>query len=153
MVFAKSRAKKGTSMSIHPETAPGRQRALDLRGLISASVAATVWLAALPASAQQADATVELTGDLTFEPASLTIEAGETVEWRNVSDLPHTVTADPDIASDPDHVELPEGAEAFDSGFLQSGDVYRRTFDVPGEYRYFCIPHEGAGMVATLTVE
>lgn len=140
-------------MSTHPETHLSRQRVLRLRGLLSASVAAAFWFAAPPAWAQPADAIVELTGDLTFEPASLTIEVGETVEWRNVSDLPHTVTADPDRAADPDHVELPEGAEVFNSGFLQPGDVYSRTFDVPGEYRYFCIPHEGAGMVAILTVE
>lgn len=63
------------------------------------------------------------------------------------------MTADPAQAADPSHVALPEGAETFDSGFIEADGSYSRTFDVAGEYRYFCIPHEGAGMVATLTVE
>lgn len=110
-------------------------------------------LNALPVMAQEAAAVVEMTGALNFQPSSLTIQAGDTVEWRNVSDIPHTVTADPEEAADPSHVALAEGAEPFDSGFIQAGDTFSHTFDVPGEYRYFCIPHEGAGMVATLTVE
>ena len=117
------------------------------------TAAAALCLAAVPVLAQEADAVVEMSGDLAFQPANLTIEAGERVEWRNVSDLPHTVTADVQKAADASHVALPEGAESFDSGFIQAGGSYSRTFDVPGVYRYFCIPHEGAGMVATLTVE
>lgn len=118
---------------------------------LTAGLTSLLVMAALPAMAQ--DAVVEMTGDLEFQPPSLTIEAGQTVEWRNVSDLPHTVTADPGKAADPTHVALPDGAEPFDSGFIQADGSYSHTFDVPGEYRYFCIPHEGAGMVATLTVE
>lgn len=36
---------------------------------------------------------------------------------------------------------------------LGEGDEFEWTFEVPGEYTYFCIPHEAAGMVANLTVE
>lgn len=118
---------------------------------LTTGVMAALALTALPAMAQ--DAVVEMTGDLDFQPPSLTIEAGQTVEWRNVSDLPHTVTADPGKAADSSHVALPDGADPFDSGFIQADGSYSHPFDVPGEYRYFCIPHEGAGMVATLTVE
>ncbi len=121
--------------------------------VLTIGLMASTLLAPLPVTAQDAPAVVEMTGELNFQPSSLTIQVGDTVEWRNVSELPHTVTADPQKAADPSHVALPEGAEAFDSGFIQAGDSYSRTFDVPGEYRYFCIPHEGAGMVATLTVE
>ena len=99
------------------------------------------------------DAIVDMTTFLDFAPDELTITVGDTVEWRNTSIMDHTVTADPQLADDPDNVRLPVGAEPFNSGSIDPGGIYRRTFTVPGEYRYFCIPHEGKGMVATLIVQ
>lgn len=93
-----------------------------------------------------------MTSSLDYSPAELTIEAGDTVEWRNPSIMSHTVTADPALADDPSHVKLPQGAETFNSGSIPPGESYSRTFTVPGDYVYFCIPHEGQGMVASLTV-
>jgi plastocyanin len=31
--------------------------------------------------------------------------------------------------------------KSFDSGLLQPGKTYRRTFDTPGQYPYYCLPH------------
>ncbi len=98
-------------------------------------------------------ATVGMTNDLRFDPETVRIQAGETVTWRNTSDVMHTVTADKDLASDPSHVQLPEGAEPFNSGNLQPGESFSRTFSVPGTYKYFCIPHESQGMLGTVIVE
>ena len=98
------------------------------------------------------DFTIEMTTLLNYSPDELTIRAGDTVEWRNASIMGHTVTADPDLAEDASNVALPQGAQPFKSGNIEPGDVYRRTFDVAGEYIYFCIPHEEQGMVAKLTV-
>lgn len=98
-------------------------------------------------------AEVTMTNRLAFAPDTLRIRAGEAVRWRNTSDLLHTVTADPDRARRPGSVRLPDGAEAFDSGNMEPGESYVRTFTVPGEYRYFCVPHELAGMVGTIVVE
>jgi len=109
--------------------------------------------AAFAADAAPAHATVEMTDTLKFAPAKLTITAGETVEWRNTSVLAHTVTADPAQATLADSVRLPEGAEPFDSGMLDQDERFRHTFDTPGTYRYFCIPHEGAKMIGTVVVE
>ncbi|HET8728670.1 MAG TPA: plastocyanin/azurin family copper-binding protein [Alphaproteobacteria bacterium] len=92
-------------------------------------------------------------GWFSFEPAEVAVRAGETVEWRNTSPTRHTVTADPAKADDPADVALPAGAEPFDSGRIPPGETYRRRFTVPGTYRYFCIPHEDMGMVATVIVE
>lgn len=50
------------------------------------------------------------------------------------------------------HVALPEGVAPWDSGELTGGQTWSRTFDVPGTYRYFCGPHEGRGMIGTITV-
>lgn len=98
-------------------------------------------------------ATVEMTDGLRFAPQTVRIQAGETVTWRNTSELVHTVTADEELASDPSNVRLPAGAEPFDSGDISPGESFSRTFDVPGTYEYFCIPHEMQGMVGTVIVE
>lgn len=36
---------------------------------------------------------------------------------------------------------------------VQPGESFSKTFDVPGTYRYFCIPHEMQGMLGTAIVE
>jgi plastocyanin len=62
----------------------------------------------------------------TFVPGRVQITAGTTVVWRNDDQLIHTVTAND---------------KSFDSGLLQPGRTYRRTFDRPGTYPYYCLPH------------
>ncbi len=96
---------------------------------------------------------VGMTNALRYRPSEVTITVGQTVEWRNTSNVVHTVTADPALASNRDDVQLPPGAQPFHSGNMMPGAVFRYTFQVPGTYRYFCIPHEYAGMVGTVHVE
>ena len=98
-------------------------------------------------------AEVEMSNRLLFAPDTVRIRVGETVWWRNTSVLIHTVTADPSKAAVESSVNLPAGAEPFDSGDIAPGEAFTYTFTVLGEYRYFCIPHEQAGMVATVIVE
>ncbi len=105
---------------------------------------------------------IEMTDDNRFEPDRATIPARETVVWRTVGYAPHTVTAYEE--------ELPREAEYFASGnfmteaaarrgasegagVLYQGEEYSHTFEVPGEYDYFCIPHEQAGMTGTIIIE
>jgi len=97
--------------------------------------------------------TVEATTDLVFDPAELTIKVGDTVTWVVAGSFPHTSTCDPAKASNPANAVLPEGAEPWDSGILQDGQEFSHTFDVAGEYMYFCKPHEAMGMLGKLTVE
>lgn len=92
-------------------------------------------------------------GFSSFDPAIVTIKAGDTVEWRNASWVSHTVTNDPSMAAVPNDAALPAGALAFDSGEIPAGEVYARVFTEPGTYRYFCRYHEDDGMVATIIVE
>lgn len=104
--------------------------------------------------------TVAMPAGLAFEPATATIETGETVTWTNESDVPHTVTAYGD--------GIPAEAAYFASGGFESeraardrvtegliapGERYDHTFERPGTYRYYCIPHEGSGMVGTVRVK
>jgi len=88
-----------------------------------------------------------------FEPATATIKAGQTVRWNNTSIIWHTVTDDPALAKDASHAALPPGAAAFDSGKVEAGSNWWHTFSVPGTYKYFCKPHESKGMLGTVVVQ
>jgi plastocyanin len=115
-----------------------------------------VGLLSLPASAQSGDepaVTVGMTSTLSFDPDTVRIEAGQTVRWKNSSVIVHTVTADPEEASIEESVKLPGEASPFNSGNLDPKATFEHTFDVPGTYRYFCIPHEGTKMYGTVIVE
>ncbi len=98
------------------------------------------------------EATVVEMGATSFMPETVEIDAGESVEWRNTSIAPHTVTTVAEQAENPGRVRLPEGAEPFDSGTIEPGGIFRLRFDVPGEYVYFCEPHEAEGMWGTVIV-
>lgn len=102
-------------------------------------------------AAPNAAAVIDM-GFESYSPASVTIRAGETVEWRNTSLITHTVTDDPARATAPADAGLPAGAQPFDSGDIPAGKVYLRRFPVAGTYRYFCTHHETDGMVGTIVV-
>jgi plastocyanin len=104
--------------------------------------------------------TVEMTDDLNFEPETLTVSVGDTVEWPNVGSVAHSVTAYEE--------QLPEGGAYFASGDFDSesaarsnypsegsigaDESYSHTFETAGEFPYFCIPHESS-MRGTIIVE
>ena len=106
------------------------------------------------------DHTVTMPSEHVFEPATITIKAGESVTWTNGSNEQHTVTADESA--------LPEGAPYFSSGdadgekaanddlaqelILPDGE-YAHTFETPGRYAYYCILHLSDGMKGTVVVE
>ncbi len=95
---------------------------------------------------------IEMTNRLRFVPAEIRIQDGDTVEWRNVQSIPHTVTADPRRAARSRTVELPNGAAPIASGWLKGGQSFRYTFSKPGVYRYVCLPHQRARMLGTAIV-
>jgi plastocyanin len=110
--------------------------------------------ATIPAAPQESDAVVvKMTPERMFMPGKITIKVGQTVEWDNDdTTMPHEVTTDPNVASDPSNVSIPEGAEPFDSRLITSGKSFRRQFTTPGLYRYACPPHENDGMLGEVTV-
>jgi plastocyanin len=87
-----------------------------------------------------------------FVPTTLTVQRGTTVVWTNTGQTAHTVTDDPSKAVNKADAVLPDGAQAWDSGTINGGETFSHTFDTPGQYTYFCIPHESLGMVARITV-
>lgn len=83
--------------------------------------------------------TIEVT-NYEFKPSSVTIEAGSTVIWKNATGR-HTVVADD---------------QGFNSEVLAPEEEFRRQFDQPGTYKYFCSIHGaagGAGMSGTVVVK
>ena len=98
-----------------------------------------------------------------FLPTRVTVSVGDTVAWGNTGSRNHTVTAyGGRIPDDADYF----ASGGFDSesaardgwlnglsGAIQSGQTYEHTFEVAGEYQYFCIPHEPQGMKGTVVVE
>jgi plastocyanin len=94
-----------------------------------------VALASSPAHAQ--DVTVGVAkdaqqnpkdGNWVFTPATVTINVGDTVTWRNNSQMPHTSTSNDDV---------------WDSGNLAPGQSFSFTFKEAGTFGYYCAYHEG----------
>ena len=81
----------------------------------------------LPAGASAATQPVDVLF-ATFSPTRLDVLPGETVEWSNLSERRHTVTAD-------------DGS--FDSGDIFNGDRFSHTFTAVGAYEYHCTVHPG----------
>jgi plastocyanin len=90
-----------------------------------------------------------------FDPVGIHISPGQKVRWVQESGY-HTTTAY--HPSDSNHeLRIPEGAEPWDSGVLQTqapdkGSTFEHTFTQEGVYDYFCVPHEAAGMVGRIVV-
>ncbi|SDZ74949.1 plastocyanin [Haloplanus vescus] len=97
-----------------------------------------------------------------FEPASITVSVGDEVVWYNNSARAHSITAyENSIPEEADYFATggyeseTAAREAWDGmhGALENGQRYSHTFEVPGTYGYFCIPHERAGMAGQVVVE
>ena len=95
---------------------------------------------------------ITMTRTRRFEPDAVTINPGDTVEWRNDSGLDHNVTTDPFGITSQDDVSSPPGAATFNSGAIIPGSRYMYTFVIPGTYRYVCVFHESEGMSGRVTV-
>jgi plastocyanin len=123
--------------------------------IVIAIVAAALGLSLLPDPARASAPVRVKMGDKppVYEPAKLTVKVGQSVEWINTGESVHSVTLVPADAQSPKDVSEPKGAPTFDSGFMPPGGIFTYTFRVPGTYRYFCVPHEKAGMVGIVVVK
>jgi plastocyanin/uncharacterized membrane protein len=127
------------SMSKHPNhairvhhlsassTAPPR---LQPRGFFLAVAAVAVFSAvsfatqsAQPASGAQH---IVIIKQMDFDPAQVTVNTGDTVEWKNEDIYAHTVTAD-------------DGS--FDSGIIDPGKSWQMTVKAGDTIAYHCRPH------------
>ena len=102
---------------------------------------------------------VSMAEGFVFDPERVRVSPGTTVRWVNDSEVGHTVTAYGG--------RIPERAGYFASGgfetergarndvrggLLDADESYEHTFEVEGEYGYFCVPHESSGMTGTVVV-
>jgi plastocyanin len=95
------------------------QLALAMIGALAASLA----LATAGTAANEAAVQIVYRA---YQPADLTVLAGQTVTWHNSSLMQHTVTA-------------LDGA--FNSGALAGGTSFSYTFTTPGTFNYKCTIH------------
>ena len=61
-----------------------------------------------------------------FQPDTLTVNAGDTVIWKNADIVPHTVTA---------------GDKSFNSGSIAPGASWTLVTKTRGSFPYNCVPH------------
>ncbi len=92
---------------------------------VASTTASTTAASTTAASTTAATTSVTIESFL-FNPASLTIKAGETVTWTNKDSVAHTITEDKGI---------------FDSGSVNSGATYSFTFKTAGTFTYHCAIH------------
>lgn len=90
---------------------------------------------------------------LQYYPGTITVNAGDTVNWTFPSNEPHTVTflgagqASPPPPTDPS-APKPAGGQTYDgstytsSGFVAGGFSYSLKFTKAGTYTYYCLLHQ-----------
>jgi plastocyanin len=137
------------------ETALGRREALVVVGT---GLVGSLAGCSLRPSFSDADVIAGPGGRAVFEPAALTVAAGDTVTWGFAS-AGHNVCCRPD---DSEEAGVPAGVEGFASygpdgsprgSLVPRGKTYEHTFDVVGQYDYVCVPHVVRDMVGTIRVE
>jgi plastocyanin len=88
-------------------------------------------LSVLAAPALAATKTVRITeasDRYHFTPSTITVAAGDSVTWKNMSDATHTVTSD-------------TGSE-LGSSRIGAGKTYSHTFAAAGTFAYHCTIHD-----------
>ena len=98
-------------------------------------------------TASTGSSTTHLVGveDFVFNPANITITAGDIIEWDWTGQIAHTSTSD-----------ATTGADSWDSGLLNTGATFQSPVISAGVHPYYCIPHGapgGTGMAGTITVQ
>ncbi len=110
-------------------------------GFVAVRIAALASLFSLTARAKIWDVTIQ---NFAFDPAQLTITAGDTVRWTQKDSVTHTTTSGPNGVED--------GLWNSGNMTLAANTVFSFTFTNAGAYPYFCQPHRSF-MRGTVTVE
>lgn len=136
---------------------------MDRRAFLVASTGVAVGLAGcLGAAGEESDYDIGMAASAFLPEDDFEPRVGEPVVWRNTGARAHTVTAygsgipdDAAFFASGGFETTAEAREAWNQnggGAIHSGEVYTHTFEVPGTYNYFCIPHEPGGMVGSFEV-
>ena len=102
--------------------------------VLSAALVVLIAAAGFPSPASAGSAPPKVVtvviDEFKFEPAAVTVHAGDTVEWKNDDFVPHTATADGEAQK-----------PAFDSGTIHKGAAWRYVPRKKGTYNYSCTFH------------
>jgi plastocyanin len=107
---------------------------------------------------------VQMVGDANgarFEPAAITIKAGDGIRFEVVSLPPHNVAFDPAVVPEPAKAALKANMPSQDMGELSGkllnniGETYTISFAnvPPGTYEVLCTPHLTMNMKMKVTVQ
>jgi plastocyanin len=143
--------KEADTMSVKADTTP-----------IPAAGASAATAAAAPITGTTHE--VKMIGDATgykFDPAAITIKAGDGIKYTVVSGAPHNVAVDPASVTDPAvkaqlMANMPNQASELTSPVLMKvGDTYTISFGniKPGTYEVHCPLHLAMNMKQTVTVQ
>jgi plastocyanin len=91
-----------------------------------AAAAAVALAAGLAAGAQRAATHTVIMDAVAFQPAAITVNAGDTVVWTNKDAFPHTATAQD---------------KSFDSGEIAAGKAWKLVAKKKGTFAYVCTYH------------
>ncbi|MCW5850750.1 MAG: c-type cytochrome [Anaerolineae bacterium] len=83
-------------------------------------------VAAVPKAASEVNIAID---NYAYLPDTVTVPVGAKVTWLNKDDEVHTVTSE-------------AAAPLFDSGEFGKNGTFSFTFSQPGEYAYYCVPHD-----------
>lgn len=90
-------------------------------------------------------------GSLVFIPREFTVAAGEEIVFKNNAGFPHNVVFDEDSVPpgvDATAISMPE------EELLEApGETYKVKLTEKGTYKFYCTPHQGAGMVGKVNVQ
>jgi plastocyanin len=89
-------------------------------------------------AAAKADVTVDMVAGNKYDPAAVTIQKGQTVQWVNKDSQVHDV-------------KFQQGESS--PNVMQANATWSRTFSDAGTFPYICTYHEAEGMTGTVTVQ
>lgn len=149
-----SSAKVAVAVAAPPrKTVAAAVRASSVKdAVVGAAVAAATAGFLLAGSAMAAE--VKLGGDsgeLAFVPSTFSVAKGEKIVFKNNTGYPHNVIFDEDeIPSGVDVSKISMGEEDY---LNAPGEEFSVVLNEPGEYSFYCAPHQGAGMNGKVTVQ
>jgi plastocyanin len=94
------------------------------------------------------DQRVRVGDGLRFDPGSFEVSTGGTVLWEWVGGGHNIKYDEGDVPAGTDW----EGTAGSRTTTYGEGHLHWHTFEAPGEYRYYCVPHRGNGMTGRFTV-
>ena len=103
---------------------------------------------ATPEAPDDPDQRVAVGDGLRFDPEAFEVAVGDTVLWEWVGAGHNVKYDDGDVPEGTDW----EGTEGSRTTTYGEGHVHWHTFEVAGEYAYYCVPHRSSGMTGRFTV-